>query len=352
MSHQISNRRKRLIDKAARWVVTTGGAAIIVWLAAIFVFIFIEVYPLFGKPETGEIHSFKVDEIITPLNPPLEKGGRGDFRPAVIGMDEYHESSYIIGDDGRVFFFSPKNPLSPPFYPPVSSPSTGSGGGIIRLSKLDAPSKITSVSRSGDNRMIAFGTSDGGVLSVKVKYKIGYDSNNKRIIEPEIEENNLIQITTEKLPIKLLAFTEKESDIAAAAYTEDGRLLWYGRKSTESLLGGVKTEDFHADLSFSVTDKITSIVIDGFLENLYAGDESGNIYHFDIREKSSPKLINTVKASSSPITALSFLLGDVSLVVGDGQGGINIWFRVRDDTAETGWRLKKIHTIPPPPPIY
>src|SRR3989338_4677166 len=79
MSHQISNRRKRLIDKAARWVVTTGGAAIIVWLAAIFVFIFIEVYPLFGKPETGEIHSFKVDEIITPLNPPLEKGGEGGF---------------------------------------------------------------------------------------------------------------------------------------------------------------------------------------------------------------------------------------------------------------------------------
>jgi len=335
MSHQISNRRKRLIDKAARWVVTTGGAAIIVWLAAIFVFIFIEVYPLFGKPETGEIHSFKVDEIITPLNPPLEKGGRGDFRPAVIGMDEYHESSYIIGDDGRVFFFSL---LQEKILP-----------GLNRLSGLNG-SKITSVSRSGDNRMIAFGTSDGGVLSVKVKYKIGYDSNNKRIIEPEIEENNLIQITTEKLPIKLLAFTEKESDIAAAAYTEDGRLLWYGRKSTESLLGGVKTEDFHADLSFSVTDKITSIVIDGFLENLYAGDESGNIYHFDIREKSSPKLINTVKASSSPITALSFLLGDVSLVVGDGQGGINIWFRVRDDTAETGWRLKKIHTIPPPTP--
>lgn len=327
MSHKISNRRKRLIDKAARWVATTGGAAIIVWLAAIFIFIAIEVYPLFGKPETGEVFSFKID---------------GGFRPAVIGMDEYHESSYLIGEDGRVFFFSPKNPLSPPFYSPAS-PITK--GGLIRLSKLDAPSKITSVSRSGDNRRLAFGTSDGGVLNIKIKYKIGYDSNNKRIIEPEIEENDLIKIIPERSPIKLLSFAEKESDIAAAVYTEDGRFLLYGRKVTESLLDGVKTEDFHADLSSFIKDRITSLVIDGFLENLYAGAESGNIYHFDIRERSSPKLINTVKASISPVTALSFLLGDVSLVVGDGQGGINIWFRVRDDTAETGWRLKKIHTF-------
>ena len=316
MSHKISNRRKRLIDKAARWVVTIGGAAIIAWLAAIFIFISIEVYPLFGKPKTGEVFSFKID---------------GDFRPAAIGMDGYHESSYIIGDDGRVFFFSP------------------AGGqtilkGLNRLNNLK-DSKITSVSRSGDNRELAFGTSDGGILSVKIKYKINYDSNNKRIIESEIEENDLIQIIPEKTPIKLAAFGKKESDIATAVYTEDRRFLLYGRKTTESLLDGVKTEDFHADLSSFINDKITSLAMDGFLENLYAGAESGNIYHFDIRERSSPKLINTVKASISPITALSFLLGDVSLVAGDGQGGINIWFRVRDETAETGWRLKKIHTF-------
>jgi phosphate transport system permease protein len=357
----ISNRRKRLIDKAAKWVVTAGGAAIIAWLAAIFIFIAIEVYPLFGKPEIGKVHSFKAGEIITPPAPPLEKGGilsaplersglRGDFHPIAIGMDEYHESSYIIGEDGGVFFFSPKN-----------LPSSALPPSEIRLTKLDAPSKITSVSRSGDNSRLAFGTSDGGVLSLQIKYKISYDSNNKRTIEPEIEENDLIQIITEKSPVKLVAFAEKESDIAAAVYTEDGRFLFYGRKTTESLLDGVKTEEFHVDLSNLISipnpesrtpnpELITSLVIDGFLENLYVGAESGNIYHFDIREMSSPKLIDTVKASSSPVTALSFLLGDVSLVAGDGQGGINIWFRVRDNTAETGWRLKKIHTLTPPAP--
>ncbi len=341
MSHQISNRRKRLIDKVVRWVVTAGGAAIIVWLAAIFVFIAIEVYPLFSKPEIGKVHGFKVDEIIS-------QGG--NFSPVAIGMDEYHESSYIVSEDGEVFFFSPKI-LSTHPAPPLQE------GGAIRLAKLNAPSKITSVSRSVNNRGLAFGTSDGGVLSANIKYKISYDSNNKKTIEPEIEENDLIRITTEKSPIKLLAFAEKESDIASAVYTEDGRFLFYGRKTTESLLDGIKTEEFRADLSPSpqpspvkgegvvAGDKITSLVIDGFLENLYAGSKSGNIYHFDIREMSSPRLIDTIKASSSPITALSFLLGDVSLVVGDGQGGINIWFKVRDDSAETGWRLKKIHTF-------
>jgi len=375
MSNQISNRRKRIIDKAANWVVTAGGAAIIAWLAAIFVFIAIEVYPLFGKPKTGKVVSFKVDEILPSPHPPSPRPSpkgrgsegqgerellklplppgerievRGEFHPIAIGMDEYHESSYIIGEDGRVFFFSPKNLQSFPLPPEV------------RLTKLDASSKITSVYRSIDNRRLAFGTSDGNVLSVNIKYKVNYDSNNKRTIEPEIEESDSIRIAAGKYPIKLLAFAEKESDIASAVYTEDGRFLFYWRKTTETLLDGIKTEEFLADLSPSPQpspfkgegvaggDKITSLAIDGFLENLYAGTESGNIYHFDIRERASPKLINTVKASGSPITALSFLIGDVSLVVGDGQGGINIWFKVRDDSAETGWRLKKIHTITPP----
>ena len=52
-----------------------------------------------------------------------------------------------------------------------------------------------------------------------------------------------------------------------------------------------------------------------------------------------------MKASDAAITALGFLLGDVSLVVGDNGGGVNTWMQVRDELSTFGWALKKIHVL-------
>ena len=50
------------------------------------------------------------------------------------------------------------------------------------------------------------------------------------------------------------------------------------------------------------------------------GTSSGDIFHINVRESENPFLRERVKASDAAITALGFLLGDVSLVVGDNGG--------------------------------
>src|SRR3989442_12115196 len=44
-----------------------------------------------------------------------------------------------------------------------------------------------------------------------------------------------------------------------------------------------------------------------------------------MREPQSPRRVETVTASDAPVTALGFLIGDRTLVAGDGVGGVSTW---------------------------
>jgi phosphate transport system permease protein len=92
---------------------------------------------------------------------------------------------------------------------------------------------------------------------------------------------------------------------------------------------------------------ITSLAIDYFTENLYVGTVQGEIIHINVRDRKNPFLEERVKVSDESVTSLGFLLGDVSIVVGDQKGDVNIWMRVRDETSPSGWSLKKVHAGKP-----
>jgi phosphate transport system permease protein len=44
---------------------------------------------------------------------------------------------------------------------------------------------------------------------------------------------------------------------------------------------------------------------------------------------------------------LGFLLGDVSLVIGDEGGNVTVWMQTRDEASPTGWFFRKVHTLMP-----
>jgi len=92
---------------------------------------------------------------------------------------------------------------------------------------------------------------------------------------------------------------------------------------------------------------VTSLAIDYFTENLYVGTAQGEVIHINVRDRENPFLEEMVKVSDESVTSLGFLLGDVSLVVGDRKGGISTWMRVRDETSPSGWSLKKVHAGKP-----
>jgi phosphate transport system permease protein len=92
---------------------------------------------------------------------------------------------------------------------------------------------------------------------------------------------------------------------------------------------------------------ITSLAIDYFTKNLYVGTVHGEVIHINVRDRENPFLEESIKVSDVSVTSLGFLLGDVSLVVGDQKGDVSTWMRVRDETSPSGWSLKKVHAGKP-----
>lgn len=415
-----SQKRRKLTDKAAHWVITLGGAATVFVILALFFFIFLEVYPLLQgariiKENTYALHG----KVIS------------------IGVDDHQEVAYTIYIDGNIEFISLSDGqvfkkhqiaglndssvthqdatnLSPHSSPLQEGKADGhnrivphlqgenvashnqitppcEGGGEIFPHKTNARSNyITSVSRDRDR--LVLGTNDGRILTISIKFSESFE-NGQRIILPEVSETETV-IVNRGIGINSITSRGDESATVTAAYTGDGRLMLISSEIERSLFGEGERKEIQKDITSLViqhssnqslfksyrdritspsqvevgklepgtmlvshnpsylTEKaqvdkmgITAMALDLFMENLYVGTSSGELFRIDVGDRSNPCFAEKVKVSERAVTALGFLLGDVSLVVGDKGGGVSVWMQVRDDASPSGWALKKVHNL-------
>jgi phosphate transport system permease protein len=327
-----SLKRRRLADKAARIVVTLGGLSIILSILAILVFITLEVYPLWKGAKAELSGKFDLNKSLVISSHPVNPSSVSDFPIHAVGVDEYREIGFVITGNGSVDFISLKD---------------GSTVKHIPLGKIEGK-LITSASGSLDNERYTIGTDDGYILPVKVNFRVYFNDNEERIIEPELVEGELIKV--DSLPLTHVAHKALDEDTkGVAAVTSDGRLIFLSQQITRSLVGEEKKEEFKYDLTPELKGGIvTAIALDDFLDNLYVGTKRGELYHWDTRDKANPRLVEVIDATENPeteITTLGFLIGDRSLILGDQSGNVSTWFQVQDKTSPIGRRLKKVHTL-------
>ena len=126
-----SVKRRILIDRLVRRLVTLGGVTIIASILAILIVIGVEVYPLAGKPAAT-------------LRETTAAAGGGS--PLAIGVDEYMEAAFIV-DAGGITLISLKSgsaippQLLPVWAPPGSfRPRRPGGAGSLSASPTGASS--------------------------------------------------------------------------------------------------------------------------------------------------------------------------------------------------------------------
>jgi phosphate transport system permease protein len=79
---------------------------------------------------------------------------------------------------------------------------------------------------------------------------------------------------------------------------------------------------------------------------LYVVSKSGDVIHFNISDKSAPSLSNRVRVipPEQKITAISFLTGDISLLIADSSGRVSQWFPVRNaEGLEVLTKIREFH---------
>ena len=305
--------RRLLVDRLARRLVTLGGLAIIISILAILVVIAAEVYPLLKGPTATSLGMISTGATSAPLQ---------------VGVDEYREIAHLVTPSGIQFV----------------SLATGKTLATPTLSGLSGASVVgTSAAGRGP---FALGLSNGRVLPVEVKFNVSFPEGRRRV-EPELVVGNPIVLDPAGRPVGKLAYIQGPVGPVTVGAIGPREVALVTTRERKALIGPSTREESRQTVSLPLDGEISVLVLDGRGEDLFVGISSGQIARVDLRDPASPRVADTTVATSragTGISAMGFLLGDRTLVIGDESGRVSSWQLLQDGGDR---RLNKIYDFAP-----
>jgi phosphate transport system permease protein len=312
-------RRRLLADRAARWVVSAGGIAIIASVLGILIFILMEVVTMMYSakvaptriltvPGAGRIGALLSDE----------------HRTHVATLDDQGMIQVVRVEDGQVAYSS--NVLG-----------TGSApGGPVLFGAMVPP----------QSRAFAATTRDGRVMLKSMAFEVTFEGD-RRVVSPDETPATFLELDPQRRPLgSFTAQLDGDGNAIGAAVLAGGRLAVVRRAVEANEFTGETTEAV-SRAEIDAPGGITALVIDPVQQNLYAGTAGGDLLWWTLRE-GQPGELRTVSAGA-PVTALNLLLGGRSLAVGQESGALSVWFPVRQGEGDDTARLTRIHELPAHP---
>jgi phosphate transport system permease protein len=306
--------RRILVDRLSSRLVVLGGAIIIASILAILLVIAAEVYPLFKKPTATLVRSYQ--SAIAGATP-----APGDS----VGVDEYRQVAFVVTRGGKVALY----PLEGQLAMAVVPVPTLSGGAVTGVSALGKGAYL-------------LGTSDGRVIPLDVKFEVAFGESGRTVTpRPEFGAPRLLD-PERKRPIIRLTGASAGAGPVTIAQVGPGELLVQTVVEKKALIGPSIKEESVTPLAAQPDGEITALRLDGRGEDLFLGTSHGQLVWYDMREPQSPRRVEAVQVSDAPVTALGFLIGDRTLVAGDGAGGVSTWQVVPPPTGGER-RLTRVH---------
>jgi len=316
-------RRKRAFrDGVSRYGVGSSGIGVIIALALIFVYLFYETFPLL-KPVSVEM-----DTEFTVL-------GDADAAPSLhLVLDRFEQIGGRFSETGAITFFD-------------------AGTGVVR-ERLQIPTpegeEVIRFGRAESRRsLFVYGFSDGGVLPVKLNFTQVFVAGDRQI-RPELSfplgEEPIRIGTGETEAYSALAVVEGRGGYIVAGGTDEGDLQMALFSSRTNLMTGevqIRRNDFRLP---AIGRPVRQILVNESLRNLFAIDDRGQLFVFDIVDRNNPFLIEEVNlvGEGVRVTAAEFLVGSRSLIVGGSDGTVSQWFLVRDEEAGV-LRMARVRTF-------
>ena len=325
---------KKIADKTAVVVITTGGVAIILSVLAILFVIVAESLPLWKDPIAKRLPAINLKQVEAKASQTASPATAAEAEtrpesPLAFGVDEYQSIAYLMTTSGTLTFFSLAD------------------NRVLQRYQVQGLEGALATAAFDDHlhHTLAVGSSKGTIIPLTIVFGAQFDSG-KRVIAPNIKEGKPIQIDPDGRSITKLVYTAETGKVSAAALLGPRTLAFYAQRETTSLLGGGSTKEYHADLSPALNADATSLALDKYQENLLAGTVTGEIYHWQVSEPENPVLSDTFSASKeNGISALGWLLGDRSIIVGDTAGGVSVWFQVRKSQDSPEAPFRRIHVL-------
>lgn len=310
---------RRWADHGARGVITLGGWATIFSIFGIFVYLFIEVAPLFYAAAWSEGTSVQIDSI-----------GEAAPQNISVGVNEYMEVGYVLRNGDMLFYTFPDGtPI-----PLESVPEFENG-------------EITALARSpGKDHTYGLGTRIGRVMPLYITFRVTFEDDVRKT-EPVVTSGEPFEAVPTGAPIARLAYRETDGGPIAAVLTESGRLFLSKMQESEAEgLFALETESelLQAEITDEGVAALSVLLLDDLGETLLGGTTDGRLLYWDIQDIRNPRLMGMYSAGTA-ITALSYLIGDRSIVVGTEKGTVSVWMSVIDPDVGGDPRLEKIRDL-------
>lgn len=289
--------RRRRVDRVARVVVMLGGMAVIVSIVAILFVIVAEMAPLFGTSSLQALSPVSLQSATTPL---------------AVGTDEYQDLAWVVGSSGVDVF----------------SMSDGSAipGSILTKSPVTAVTPMV-------QGTFALGLGNGTFLQVCPAFSQKVAKGRGKT-EPAFRVDPPVALEPAGRPVRFLAHARTDSGSLTVSASATKELSFLRREQKKSLLGNGKVVETRRAHRLAIDEDIAALAIDCRGEDLFVGLSDGRLIRMDLRNPDAPSCALPMLGASRPgaaLTALGFLNGDRTLLVGDASGGVSSWQVLRSE---------------------
>jgi phosphate transport system permease protein len=340
----------RVAERAARLAITFGGVGTILAVSLIFVFLFSVAMPLFGSADldVAAIHAADTD---------------GEGREVIHGgVDEYGRLLWMLESNGRLSLSSVADgrpvaeldlagasgaPTAHAMEPGTERIVLGFADGTARIGEIGVTSSLETEDSLPEGAHSARGA-DGMCVFEGAFYEWLPTKGLVRVSRLNADLGDPIEVSA-GVELRLVDRTQLAGgEERLVAYSADGNLGVYSLRARRNLLTGETTYKVRTsqlpDVADGESGEPSRLLLSGNGASAYLAWEDGHVRHYDVRDMDAPKLLETVEltAGRAKLTAMKFLLGSTTLLVGDEQGTLRAWFPVR---SETGFELVEAHEI-------
>lgn len=281
-------RRRARRDRLAAGVVRAGGFGIIASILAILVFIVAEVLPLLGGA------GVTLSRVVA-----LPGAGVG----AVIA-DELGTHVAALDDGGTVRVLRLAD------------------GQVVTERALAAGAGLTATQVPPGTNLLSGATADGGVLFLPVSWDSRF-AGQRRVVTPRLGEPLTLALDPARRPLAAYTAGLGPGGAAAAGQLADGALVVVRQIRRENQFTG-EVRESQERFRAAVPVRLTQLVFDRRQRNLFGADAAGNLLWWPLTATGigAPQVVS----AGPPVTALTLLLGGRSLVVGQADGALSVWF--------------------------
>ena len=297
-------RWRAMKDHSARWYVTIGGLAVLAAITLIFFYLGSVVAPMF---QGASIEPVREDR----------PAWMADAAPAqLLVIEEQNEVALRLDAQGHARFFALAD------------------GKLLKDIALPLPEGAKIVSLAEDvpgSKRFVLGLDNGQALVVEQEYRVSYP-NNVKTIDPLLHYplgEQPVTLDAEQKPLEHVGVSQNGSTWLLAS-SSGAELDVLRISQTRNLMTGESSLDETRLQLPQLAQPIRSIVIDPRHLWLYALSGDASVDVFDVRRQQLNGRYKLLK-NNAKVTAVAPLLGGISLMIGDSQGGIGQWFMVRNE---------------------